>query len=223
MKLNFYCPSADYSCDFSSLVLGEQLDRVYVLSILAFEPTKDMGKHRTTDRGKEIYVASVSAWLCRDMDCAVAKNLVSAEEISMSESENYLRPSTDIVGAIYQLKWVVPNYSPICLLRLVTVLRHSTLVALQLNKLMNTYINNMPISSRDEVIFATEPIIITDLARLNMSAYKHIEGSESWLNVVLNIEVVASVFGFVSQLTRQEMAVNMTLKDVHLLLHLVLT
>ncbi len=80
-------------------------------------------------------VTGVSPWLSRHIGYTVSSNHVSTEEITICKSEDALRPTRNVEGAVVDFKRKVPDYSFVCLLTFISMLRYTLRVALaKINK-----------------------------------------------------------------------------------------
>jgi hypothetical protein len=80
-------------------------------------------------------VTGVSPRLSRHIGYTVSSNNVSTKEITICKSEDALRPTRNVEGAVIYFKRKVPYYSFVCLLTFISMLRYTLRVALaKINK-----------------------------------------------------------------------------------------
>ena len=75
-------------------------------------------------------VACMRTWLSRNVGHSIAADHITTQVVSLSKGELDLWPSRDVVRAIANFKWKVPNDPSIRLLALICVLAHTAFVSL---------------------------------------------------------------------------------------------
>ncbi len=98
MELYLYSAARHDPRHLPALILSQQLSWVYEFSVLALEPAEHLGEHGTGDGGEQVQVATVRAWLRRDVHGAVAADLVAAEEVPGGHGEHELGPAAHVGG-----------------------------------------------------------------------------------------------------------------------------
>lgn len=86
---------------------------------------------KTAAYGSEnVDVSSMAAWLCGHVGHSISTNDIAAPEVTCEKIQGELRPATDTKWSIGYFKGKVPNYSSVCLLTFIGVLRKSGFVSL---------------------------------------------------------------------------------------------
>jgi hypothetical protein len=102
--------------DLTALVAREEFSWRNVFCILAVEPAEYLGDEGARHGLEQVDVSSVGAWLGWNVNCAIAADLVTSQEVPVGKSKHQLRPPAHAEGFVGDLEGVVPDYTPVRLL-----------------------------------------------------------------------------------------------------------